>query len=235
MKKIIPLLVLSFLCTSSFAIDLVYDPTNWIQNQITAGNSVIQVTNQIQQLQYEAAAFKNYNGSSTQWSNMSTLLAQLAQQVNQGQAIAYNMQNLDQSFQTRFPGYKPQQNYPSAYQSWSQTSMDTLRSTLEGAGMQANNFTNEQANLDQLKALSQNASGRMQAVQVGNMIASEEVGQLQQLRQLVVNQTNSQNMYMAYQVQKDQAQQAASDQLLSNPTDFPSYGSGQGFGPTHVP
>ncbi len=242
MGKICILFLGFTIATASFAIAaFVHDPLNYVQNAATAvkssiiaANTSVQIANQIRELQYEAAAFKNYDGNATQWSNISPLLVKLGQQVNQGQAIGYNMQNLSQSFQTRFPGYKSQQNYPAAYQSWSQTSLDTLRSTLEAAGMQANNFTHEQANMEQLKVLSQSASGRMQAAQVGNMIASEQVGQLQQLRQLVVNQTNSQNMYMAYQVQKDQAQQAASDQLLSKPTDFPTYGSGHGFGRTHT-
>ena len=138
-------------------------------------------------------------------------------------------------FMQKFPGYKPQQDYDKSYQGWSSTVMDTLKNILTSSGMQASAFSDEQATLDQLKTLSTTAQGRMQAVQVGNMIAANQVGQMQKLRQLVISQTNAQNAYMAYKVQKEQAEQAANNNLLNTPLAYPKYGSGQGFGKGNMP
>jgi P-type conjugative transfer protein TrbJ len=70
--------------------------------------------------------------------------------------------------------------------------------------MQASQFGNEQATLTQLSSLSQSAQGRMQALQVGNMIATQ-----QNLRQLVIAQINAQNTYASYQIQKEQSSEVS--------------------------
>ncbi len=57
-------------------------------------------------------------------------------------------------------------------------------------------------------ALSDTAEGRMQAIQTGNMIAAEQVQQLVKLRQLMMAQINAQNVYMADQTNRE-AQRAA--------------------------
>jgi P-type conjugative transfer protein TrbJ len=56
--------------------------------------------------------------------------------------------------------------------------------------------------------MSDSAAGRMQALQVGNLMAAEQLQQLVQLRQLILAQMNAQNVYMATQLNRD-AQEAA--------------------------
>ncbi len=219
----------------SIGAELVYDPLNVYQTTITAANSAIQVADQAKQLQAQLQNLKNYDGSSTQWSNIQQLLEQLSSTVSQGNALSYSAQNMNQDFATKFPGYKPQNDYDQSYKIWSSTTMDTLRNTLASAGLQANAFSDEQSTLDTLKGLSTSATGRMQAVQVGNMIAAEQVGQTQKLRQLIISQTDAQNTYMAYKVQQKQAQQASADNLLNHPLPYPKYGTGQGFGVNNMP
>jgi P-type conjugative transfer protein TrbJ len=214
----------------AFGAELVYDPWNYFETAVSAANSATQVTAQAKQLQTQLLNLKNYDGNSTQWSNIQQLLEQLSNTVSQGNALSYSAQNINQEFADKFPGYKPQTNYDQSYQNWSSTTMDTLRNILANAGLQANAFSNEQTTLDTLKNLSTSAQGRMQAVQVGNMIAAEQVGQMQKLRQLIISQTDAQNTYMAYKVQQQQAQQASADSLLNNPLPYPKYGTGHGFG-----
>lgn len=215
---------------------IVYDPVNWLQNWTTAVNTTRQLINQTHQIEMELSDLKNYQVGIGQWANVQGLLQQLASQAQQGQALAYNMQNLDQAFQQRYPGFKASQNYQQDYQNWSQTTLDTLRGTLESAGLQASQFNNEQTLINQLSTLSQTAEGRMQAIQVGNMLATQQVAQMQQLRQLMINQTNAQNAYMAYEVQKDQSNQATeSEWIKASIKKFPDYGSSKGFNQNDIP
>jgi P-type conjugative transfer protein TrbJ len=168
---------------------------------------------------------QNYKGDAGRWANMQNLLYHLANQVEQGQALAYQMQDIDRQYRSRFPGYVAPQNYQESYRNWSQTTHDTLLSTLASAGMQAEQFHQEQMTLNQLAGLSQTAQGRMQAMQVGNMLASQQIGQLQALRQLIVTQINAQNTYAAYQTQKEASVEASTDQWISgSQTAFPQYG-----------
>jgi P-type conjugative transfer protein TrbJ len=232
-------IIISIYCSMAFAdgvgAQIVWDPWNLAQTTASATTAAQQLANQYQQLQYELNNYKNYDGNKTQWSNVQSLLQQLASVTSQGNALSYSMQNMNEAFKKKFPGYKTQKNYDTAYQDWSSTTMDTLRNTLMSAGMQANSFSTEQGTLNQLKTLSTTAQGRMQAVQVGTMIAAEQVGQMQKLRQLIISQTNAQNAYMAYHVQQEQAQQAAENNLFNNPLPYPKYGSGKGFGANDIP
>jgi P-type conjugative transfer protein TrbJ len=206
---------------------IVYDPSNWIQNSAIAANTAQQLVKQTQELQVALREIKNYNGSSGQWANIQNLLQQLAGKIQQGQALAYSMPNFDNEFKQKYPGYVASEDYQKSYSIWSQTGLDTLRSTLASVGMQASQFGNEQAAITQLSVLSQSADGRMQALQVGNMIATQQVAQLQKLRQLIMAQVNAQNTFSAYQIQKEQSVEAsASSWIGSGDTSFPLYGSG---------
>lgn len=215
----------------SFAYDTVYDPWNVAQTTETAVNTAESLVRQAEQIRMEIQNLQNFNSGVGQWGNAQVLLQRLSNTISQGKALSYSMQNLDQTFQQKFPGYKAQQNYQTAYQDWTQSTLDTLRTVLNSVGMQANNFENEQVMLNHLASLSQNAQGRMQAIQVGNMIATQQISQMQQLRQLVASQTNAQNTYAAYEINKTATQQAAVDQFIAaGDVKPPQYGSGKGFG-----
>jgi len=98
-------------------------------------------------------------------------IANLNQIVRTGQSLSYTMSNLDGNFRLRFPGYASTTNYGQSYQSWSQTSLDSIRGALNAAGLQNSQFNSEQALLQTLQGQSMTAVGRMQAIEVGNQIA----------------------------------------------------------------
>lgn len=219
------IIVISLLLIHRTCAFIFVDPTNLVQNTATAINTANQVATQAKQLQAELKDMQNYNGNIGQWANAQNFLYQLANQVEQGQALAYHMQNLDSQYRSKFPGYVAPTDYQHAYRDWSQTTHDTLLSTLASAGMQAEQFHTEQSQLNQLATLSRTATGRMQAVQVGNMIATQQVSQLQALRQLIITQINAQNTYAAYQTQKDTAIEAsAANWVSASDTAIPVYG-----------
>lgn len=242
------LLLLPFV-THALGFEIVHDPWNEIQNATTATNSVTtavnsgkmlanqltELANQARLLQIELANIKSYQGQKS-WSNAEPLLQQLAKQIAETQTLAYSMQNVDSAFQTLYPGFQAPTDYPTSYQRWSTTTLNTLRTTLDAAGIQAQHFDAEQEALNQLATLSDNAAGHLQALQAGSRIAAAQVTQLQALRQLVIAQTNAQNAYMAYQVQKDQASEAALTKWLGKgKSSFSRYGQGVGFGASNVP
>lgn len=210
-------------------------PENVIQNTITASNSVKQLLNQAQQIQIELQNKQNLQGHENTWSNTQPLLQQLASNAEKGQALAYSMQGIDQQFHRVFPGYVASTNYQTDYQHWAESTQDTLRNTLGNAGIQANSFGNEQQQLHALAGLSNSAQGRMQALQISNRLATQQVGQMQKLRQLIINQTNAQNAYMAYEVQKEQAQQATLNAWITHSDiKFPRYRN-HGFSVANFP
>ncbi len=214
---------------------IVFDPTNFVKNSITALQTTQMVTQeitsyqtQLQQYQLEMQNIANF--PSFTWQNVSQTLANLANAIQTGQALGYSMQNMDAAFQQVYPGYQAPQNYQQSYQNWSNTTLDTIRGGLDSISLQSSDFANEEQTINTLRGLAASPTGQLQAVQVGNMLSGEMLNQMQELRQLQMTQINSQNTYMAYQVQQDQAGEASTSSLINgmNST-YPQYQNQNGF------
>src|SRR5438270_5846575 len=83
-------------------------------------------------------------------------------------------------------GYRPVTDWSREYDTWTRTTLDTLRGTLNSVRLHAGDFATEQGRIQALQAMSDSAEGRMQALQLGNMMAGEQLQQLVKLRQLVM-------------------------------------------------
>lgn len=127
--------------------------------------------------------------------------------VQGGNALSYAMGNLDSQFMAKFAslGYAPPNGttYSQRYATWSQTAMDTTRKTLDAAGLQNTQMQSELGLAQELQQESQSAAGEMQALQVGNQIATEEVDQLIKLRQLMQADITSKAVFQAKQISED--------------------------------
>ena len=87
---------------------IVYDPTNYAQNVLTAARSLQQINNQIRQLQNEAQMLMNQarNLASLPSSVVNQLRANLAtteRLIAQARGLAYDVTNLDREFARLYP------------------------------------------------------------------------------------------------------------------------------------
>ena len=88
---------------------IVYDPTNYAQNVLTAARSLQQINNQIQQIQNQATSLINEarNLASLPFSSLQQLQQQVQrtqQLLGEAQRIAYDVQNVQQAFTDRYKG-----------------------------------------------------------------------------------------------------------------------------------
>jgi P-type conjugative transfer protein TrbJ len=191
----------------------------------------IMIQNQLTQLQYEATNLKTLGGQN--WDDPQQALQQLANSVQQTNGMVYTSNNIDSQYKQIFPGYNAQatSNYSQNYQSWSQTTNNTLNGVLDEINMSYQQAQQEEQLNQQLSQQAQNTQGRMQAIQLGNTIAAEQIAQIQKLKTILMAQTNAQTAYYAYQTQKDTAQQQSMDAMVKNASDvFPSYQNNQALG-----
>jgi P-type conjugative transfer protein TrbJ len=125
--------------------------------------------------------------------------------VNRGQAIAYTLGNIDTVFKQRFPefgaagGLNSLINYSQNYRNWSTSTLNGISSALQYAGLQAKDFATEAAAVAKIQSLSNEANGTVKAVQAANMIAAQQVEQLQKLRVLQMEQFTAEANYLATQ------------------------------------
>jgi P-type conjugative transfer protein TrbJ len=147
---------------------------------------------------------------------ITTDLNALAAIVQGGQALAYSLGNLDVQFRNTFRGYGTTPNtYYVQYRNWSQTSLDTTLGSLRAVGLQGQQLQSEQAVLNSLRQMASNSDGRMEALQVMGQIAEQQVQQLMKLRELMLADMSSKQAYQAAVIQKQAANEAASEWFFS--------------------
>ena len=86
---------------------IVKDPTNYVQNVLQAARSLEQINNQISSLQNEATMLINQarNLANLPYSSLQQIqqsVQRTQQLLTQAQRIAYDVQNIDQAFQTTY-------------------------------------------------------------------------------------------------------------------------------------
>jgi len=179
----------------------------------TALNTAEQLSTQIRQ--YQNMITNGISLPNSMFGRITQDLQQVISVYNRSQALGRNVANLDESFNTSFPGY---QDYlkrfvnssgtatgttmQSQYKKWSQNGMDSVKNSMAAANMNTGAFEKEDAALDKIVARSQSAVGRQQALQAGNEIAAANVQQLQKLRDLLATQIQMQGNYMAQEIER---------------------------------
>lgn len=155
-----------------------------------------QTSNLISQLEVMRAQAARLT-SATPFSQTSSLLTNLMQVVNQGQALGYNLSNITSRFENQYPEFgKRQGNYFDSYKNWSQSTSDSIKSALMAAGMQMDNFATESATADTLRTMNETPAGQLQAIQIGNAVSSEMLDEMRKLRQLNTAQNQAQNAFL---------------------------------------
>ena len=118
---------------------IVLDPTNLIQNTISALKAVESVINEVQMIANQVRQIENmvqnthsYGGGV--WDREALpRLVRLGQIIDQEQAIAYAMAGMDRVFRERYPGYRPATDWAKTYDQWTRTTLaphETHRSFL---------------------------------------------------------------------------------------------------------
>jgi P-type conjugative transfer protein TrbJ len=183
-----PLALSSMLVTPAHAI-IVYDPSNYAQNVLTAARALQQINNQITALQNQAQMLINQarNLASLPFSALQQIqqnVQRTQQLLNQAQNIAFNVQQIDQAFQSQYGNVSmsasDQQLVADARARWK----NTVGGLQDAMRVQAGVVGNIDSNRTQMSALvgqSQGATGALQATQAGNQILALQSQQLSDL------------------------------------------------------
>jgi P-type conjugative transfer protein TrbJ len=199
--------------------------TEWTQ-LLNKAMMAKQLATQAQQLQNQISQYQNMvqntNGVSQHlWGNAMGDLQKLGNLYQQSKALAYSAGNLDSQFAQRYQGYRTYStskldanSWQNKYNQWSQEASDNARYALKTANVQNSAMQNENALMQRLQGLSQTSQGRMEAMQIANMMAAQNIEQIQKLRQLMMSQLQMQANYYQLQQDKEDAMQAAHDRFF---------------------
>lgn len=172
---------------------IVYDPTNYVQNVLTAARSLQQITNQITSLQNEAQMLINQarNLANLPYSSLQQLQQAVAKTqalLTQAQNIAYDVQKIDQAFQTTYGTASTSATgaalIADAKTRW-QNSVAGLQDAMRVQAGVVGNIDSNRAEMSSLVGQSQNATGALQATQAGNQLLALQAQQLADLTAVV--------------------------------------------------
>lgn len=184
---------------------IVYDPTNYAQNVLTAARTLEMINNQIQSLQNEAAALLNQarNLTSLPLNELSALQDQVQrtrQLLDQAQRVAYDVQQIDQMFEQRYRSIdidaSDQQLIADARERW-ETSVGAFQDSLRVQAGVVGNIEGAHASMGRLVGASQSATGALQAAQAGNQLLALQSQQIADLTALVAAQSRAQALESA--------------------------------------
>ncbi|MCB9942789.1 MAG: P-type conjugative transfer protein TrbJ [Geminicoccaceae bacterium] len=173
----------------AFAAWIVYDPSNYAQNLLTAARTLEQINNQITSLQNEAQMLINQarNLASLPYSSLQQLqqnVQRTKQLLAQAQNIAFNVGQIDQAFQTKYGNVSlsatEAQLVADARSRWQNTVGGLQDAMRVQAGVVGNIETNR-AEMSALVSRSQGATGALQATQAGNQLLALQSQQLSDL------------------------------------------------------
>ena len=168
---------------------IVYDPTNYAQNVLTAARSLEQINNQIRSLQNEAQSLINQtkNLASLPYSSLQQLqqsVQRTQQLLGQAQNIAFDVQRIDQAFQQRYGNVSlsatDRQLVDDARSRW-QNTVGGLQDAMRVQAGVVGNIDGNRAEMATLVDASQNATGALQATQAGNQLLALQSQQLSDL------------------------------------------------------
>lgn len=184
---------------------IVYDPTNYAQNVLTAARTLEQINNQIRQIQNQATSLLNEarNLASLPQSSLAELQGQVRQTqqlLGQAQRIAYDVGQIDQAFTSRYTAgamsVPQRQLVANARERW-ETSVGAFQDALRVQAGVVGNIDGSRATMDRLVSASQSSQGALQAAQAGNQLLALQSQQLADIAALLAAQGRAQSLEAA--------------------------------------
>jgi type IV secretion system protein TrbJ len=202
-KRLAAAAITAMLCTAPTvqAQWVVIDPTNLVQNTLTAIRTLEQINNQIRQLQNDAR-----NLASLPFNAVGRLRANLAttqRLIAQAKGLAYELATMDRDFARLYPEQyaatvSGDQMYRDAQERWKNT-LQGLQTTLRMQAQVSQNLGEDEGVLADLVSQSQSAVGALQAMQATNQLLALQAKQSIQVQRLQITQDRAASLELARQ------------------------------------
>lgn len=180
---------------------IVFDPSNYVQNTLTAIRTLEQINNQIKQLQNDAR-----NLASLPFNAVGRLRANLAttqRLIVQAKGLTYELATMDRDFARLYPEQyaatvSGDQMYRDAQERWKNT-LQGLQTTLRMQAQASQNLGEDEGVLADLVSQSQSAVGALQAMQSTNQLLALQAKQSIQVQRLQITQDRAASLELARQ------------------------------------
>lgn len=208
---------------------VVFDPSNYTQNVLTAARALQEINNQIQSLQNEAVMLENMarNLQRLDYSSlaqMTSALDRIGGLMSQAQGISFDLARTEAQWQAQYPAsYGPAISASGLAQQaqvrW-RDAMAAFQNTMQVQSGIVGNVQADQALLSDLVSQSQGAEGALQASQATNQLIALTAKQQMQIETLMAAQYRAQAQDQARKAQSEEASRAATVRFLGSGTAY---------------
>jgi len=204
---------------------IVFDPTNYAKNLLTAERALSQVNNQIRSLQNEATMLTNEAKNLTTFNfpelqQLTSTLQQINTLMGQAQNISFHIGDLSTQFTRLFPGEGGAASSSSMQALEAKARVDGVlaayRETMAAQSQIADNVSADAATLSSLSSRSQSAEGALQVSQATNQLLALTAKQQFQIQQMMAAQYRAEATEAATKAQALIDAQAATTRFLGS-------------------
>lgn len=209
--------------TTPAAAVVVFDPSNYAQNVLTAARTLQQINNQIVSLQNQATMLQNMARQLQRldFSSLSQItrsMQRIDTLMTQAQGIAFDLASTDTALRDQFPevfdaAMSANQMIAQA-QGQLQATMKAYRQTMRVQAQVAENVQADSGLLAQLVSESQSATGGLAAQQATNQLLALSTKQQLQIQNMTAAQYRAEALERARQAQAMDAARATTDRFL---------------------
>lgn len=203
---------------------IVFDPTNYAQNILTAARELQQVNNEIHMLENQATSLVNQarNLASLPYSSLASLQQQITQTqqlLDQAQRIGYSVSSINQAFNKTYPqayssATSSQQLLTDAKTRW-QNALSGFQDAMRVQAGVVGNLNNTRSQISSLVSSSQSATGALQAAQSGNQLVALQTTQLSDLTAIMASIARAQSLDAARRLETQVQAQAQTKAFLN--------------------
>jgi P-type conjugative transfer protein TrbJ len=215
---------------------VVFDPSNYSQNLLTAARTLQQINNQIQSLQHEVTMLINQAKNLTridfpELQALTQTLQQVDRLMGQAQGIRFQVSGIDQQFRQLFP-----QSFSAALRTndkviAARTRLDTVMSayqhTMTVQAQVAENVAVDAQTLSSIVSKSQGAEGSLQAQQATNQLLALTAKQQFQIQNMMAAQYRAETIEQARRAQAEIDARAATTRFLGSGSAYSQLPPGQ--------
>jgi len=204
---------------------IVFDPSNYGQNLLTAARALQQINNQITMLQNQARSLINQarNLTTISFPELQALqqtLQQIDRLMSQAQGIQFKVASLDQQFKALYPtsfnAVLTQNSQVATARARLTTAMAAYQQTMTVQAQVVENISADEATLAGIVARSQGAEGALQVAQATNQLLALIAKQQFQLQHLMAAQYRANALGQATATQAQADAQGATTKFLGS-------------------
>jgi P-type conjugative transfer protein TrbJ len=159
------------------------------------------------------------NPASVLPSDVQQLISGISTVMSGGQAIGYNLAQIDTNFAKLYKGAsmaKSAAQLGAQLTAWHQANTDTMEGVLKSIGTMRSQYSSNQSALTALYNQSQATNGTLDSLQTLSQINIKQVQSMDALKELMATQASAETTYMASQTAKQEQDNQNTQGLIQN-------------------